>query len=297
MNILIYSVLIATAAVLVIIPMLQLILPGFERQKRVANIASHFNKTEAELLRLEQNAIVRSFGDRLQRGKWMEFILRKKRRKMYDALGQSSSYEYYMALTILKSFIVTVIPIFFVMVTKEMFFAVMAPLLGGGLFYLGLRKIKFLYQQRQNQIIRDLPNLISKMCIALEVGQPLAQIFQDVSKTYNPILSDLLKKLIANSNVMPMTSALQLFAQDVDVPVMNDFISVVNVIMEKGFHEAEADLRSIETALTELRRLSLVELTKGNPEKMNFFYMVMIGHVIIFFFLMVLFIFGAMNSL
>ncbi|MNW44032.1 hypothetical protein D3C74_212460 [compost metagenome] len=293
----IISVLIILAAGLITIPILQLVIPGFERQKKVANLATHINKTEAELLRLEQNAIIRTIGDRMQQGKWIDVLLGMRRRKAYEALELSNSYEYYMAFTLLKSLLITIIPIFFVMVTKVMIFIIMAPILGGLLFYAGLRKINFLYQQRQNQIIRDLPNLISKMCIALEVGQPLTQVFRDVSKACDPVLSKLLKKLIANTNVMPMKSALQLFAKDVNLPVMFDFISVVNVIMEKGFHEAESDLHSIKSDLTELRRLSLTERTKGNPEKMNIFYILMIGHVIIFLFMMLLFIFSALNSM
>jgi Flp pilus assembly protein TadB len=287
----------AFAAILSIIPLLNLILPSFERQKRASTLAFYINKSDSEISRLKQNAFVRSLGDRMQKGKWLDSIFGKKNREMYDALGYTESYEHYLAKSILLSSLILPIPIFFAFATKVPFFAVMSPVLVGMMMFSYLRKINIKYKERQNRIIRDLPNLISKISIALEVGQPLVRIFQEVCDDCEPLLAELLKKLIANTNVMPMRSALQLFAQDINIPVMYDFVSVVNVIIEKGFHEAEDDLNSIQIDLKELRRLSLIERTKGNPEKMNLFYGLAAGHVIIFLFLMAMVMFAGLNSI
>lgn len=290
-------VLFTISGILCILPILHLALPGFERQKRMANLASMLNMTEVEVKRLQENSLVRSLGDQIKKGNWLDRIFGQQRRVNYEALEMSYSYEYYISKVFLQSLVVLPVPIFFALATKQMFFLVMGPVLSGLLFYSGLRKIKLKYQERQNRLIRDLPNLISKMIIALEVGQQLTDIFREVSERCDPLLSKLLKQLIANSNNMPMRSALQIFANEVNLPVMYDFISVVNVIMEKGFHEGEGDLNSIKNDLKELRRLSLIELTKGNPEKMNFFYAMMIGHVIVFLFLTALVMFSALNSI
>ncbi|GIO79646.1 hypothetical protein J6TS7_32560 [Paenibacillus dendritiformis] len=133
--------------------------------------------------------------------------------------------------------------------------------------------------------------------IALETGKSFLSVFQQVAEDCDPLLGEMLKRLIANAQNMPMRDALQLFAKEVDLPVMYDFISVINVGIEKGYKEAVPDLDSIKNDLRELRRLSLVEMTKGNPEKMNIFYTLLICHILIFLFLTFINLFSVLNSL
>jgi Flp pilus assembly protein TadB len=294
------SVLYAIALLLCTFAILNVVLPGFERERKFAHLASLLQKSDSELLMMKQNSVVRSIIGRLHgdRGKRiLDRLFGIQRRQMYEKLNKKESYELYMVKILLQSVLFTFIVILMAAALKSQIFLYMAPITFILFIYAGLRGIQDSYKKRQNKIIKDLPNLISKMIAALEVGKPLTVIFREVSDRCDPLLADMLKKLLVDANVMPMRDALQRFARSIDLPVMYDFVSVTNIVMDKGFREAESDLNGIKNDLRELRKLSLHERTKGSPAKMNRFYFIMIGHVLIFLFAMIMKMFGSLNLL
>lgn len=291
------SVLFSIAALVIVTSALTMVLPGFQRQKKLANMASLLTKTESEINELNQSPFITSLAGHIEKGGWLDRIFGKKSREIYMALEREESYSQYIAKVVLKSFFPVPMIVFITILTKQPIFIALAAMYVVMMIMAGIQGIAKEYKKRQALLIKDLPNLISKMLIALEVGTPLVRVFEEVSLSCSPLLKGMLRKMIANTNQMSMKASLQILAKDINLPVMYDFVSVVNVIMEKGFREAESDLKSIKDNLRELRRLSLVELTKGNPTKMNLFYIALIAHVLIFLFLMVLKMFGALNSL
>ncbi|MEK5163179.1 hypothetical protein NYE69_12680 [Paenibacillus sp. FSL R5-0527] len=291
------SILLGAAVVLIVVPLLMLILPGFGRQKKLANVASLLQKSDSELTLMRQNPLIRSFAISMSKRPWLDTIFGKKLRSMYLKLDRKESYELFMAKSIVQSILPCVMILALANALDQPIFFVMAPVSVVLFFWVSLNGITRDFKQRKNLLIRDLPNLINKMITALEVGKPLTLIFTEVSERCGPLLAGMLRKLVADTNIMSMRDALQNFAKQVDLPVMYDFVSVVNIIMEKGFREAEADLNGIKNDLRELRKLSLDELTKGSPTKMNWFYFIMIGHVLIFFFLTMIKMFSGLNSL
>ncbi|GIP08847.1 type II secretion system F family protein [Paenibacillus macerans] len=291
------SVAFGIAVMLIVIPLLALTLPGFRRQKKLANVASLLQKSESELMLMGQNPLIRSFAVSLSKRPWLDVVFGKKLRIMYHKLERKESYELFMAKTLVQSILPCLGILALANVLKQPILYVMAPVSVVLFFSTALNGITRDFKQRKSLLIRDLPNLINKMITALEVGKPLTLIFTEVSERCGPLLAGMLRKLVADTNIMSMRDALQNFAKQVDLPVMYDFVSVVNIIMEKGFREAEADLNGIKNDLRELRKLSLDELTKGSPTKMNWFYFIMIGHVLIFFFLTMIKMFSGLNSL
>ncbi|BFH18338.1 hypothetical protein PMJ10TS2_79670 (plasmid) [Paenibacillus melissococcoides] len=275
-------------------------LPNFARQKEVASIASFLSKNDADIHQV-QNAIVKMFSQqvlpRLDQKWGIDRIFGKKLYEKYTSLGRKESFIQYISGLLVKSLIMVPPVIFLSIVANNALILLLAPIFSIVLFLLYVRDINRLYNQRKNTLIRDLPNLISKMMIALETGKSFLSVFQQVAEDCDPLLGEMLKRLIANAQNMPMRDALQLFAKEVDLPVMYDFISVINVGIEKGYKEAVPDLDSIKNDLRELRRLSLVEMTKGNPEKMNIFYTLLICHILIFLFLTFINLFSVLNSL
>lgn len=294
------SVLYAIALLLCTVAILHLVLPDFERERKLAHLASLLQKSDSELLMLKQNTVVRSIVGRLhgdQGKRLLDLLFGIQRRQIYEKLNKKESYELYMAKILLQSILFTMMVLMMAAVLKTQIFVYMAPITFILFTYVGLKGIQDSYKKRQNKLIKDLPNLISKMIAALEVGKPLTVIFKEVSDRCDPLLADMLKKLLADTNVMPMRDALQRLAKSIDLPVMYDFVSVTNIVMDKGFREAESDLNGIKNDLRELRKLSLHEQTKGSPAKMNRFYFIMIGHVLIFLFSMIMKMFGSLNSL
>lgn len=285
------------AVILVVLPVLHVLLPGFERQRKLAHVASLLQKSESELALEKQNALLRSLARGLSSRPWIDVVFGKKLRSKYIKLQKKESYELFIAKTLLQSLLPGMVVIALGVVLSMPILFIMAPASVILFLFVGIQGVTSEHKKRENLLIRDLPNLINKMITALEVGKPLNVIFEEVSERCDPLLGGMLVKLIADTHVMPMRDALQHFAKQVDIPVMYDFVSVTNIIMEKGFWEAEADLIGIKNDLRELRKLSLHELTKGSPAKMNRFYFTMIGHVLIFFFLLIIKMFSALNAL
>lgn len=295
------SILMFIAVGMITVSVLTVLLPDFKRQKQLASIASWLNKSDAEIQTLNQSQMVRLLSERILPAidrKWsIQYLFGKKFYEKYQSLGRSESYMVYIANIILKSLIMVPPILFLAFATKNPLVYLLVPVSIIILFYSYLRGINQLHKNRQNQLINDLPNLISKMILALETGKSFVEVFTQVADQSNDLLANMLKRLIANMQIMDRKEALQIFANEVDLPVIYDFVSVVNVGMDKGYKEAIPDFNSIKNDLRSLRKLSLVEQTKGNPEKMNLFYVILCAHVVVFLFIAMTKMFSLLNSI
>lgn len=297
-------ILLFSAALLVIIPLMNLLLPNFQHQKHVTSIASFLGKSENELRRMNHNSMTRFFSERFLPkidDKWkIDNIFGKKTRERFRALGRNESYLEYLGMCSFRAIVVSLLVVVLFFLLDMPTLILLSPVVLIGLMIAQLQDLKNQFKKRQNLLIRDLTNLIGKIVTSLESGKPLPVIFEQVAnqtRVSNPLLSTMLKRLIANSQKMPMREALQIFANEVQIPVMYDFISIVHIAMEKGYSEAVPDFLAIKSDIRNLRRLSLVERTKGNPEKMNLFYGLIFLIVFIFLILTGVKVFDAMNTL
>lgn len=295
------SILLFIGVGMITVTVLTLLLPNFQRQKQLASLASWLNKSDVEIHSLNQNQMVRLISEnilpRIDK-KWsIKFIFGKGFYEKYHKLGRKESYMEYLAQMILKSLMMVPALFFLAIVAESALLYWLIPASIAVLFYTFLNDINSQYRKRQNQLINDLPNLISKMILALETGKSFTLVFDEVADQSKPLLAEMIKKLIANMQIMDRKAALQEFAKDVDLPVIYDFVSVVNVGMDKGYKEAIPDFESIKNDLRELRKLSLIEQTKGNPAKMNLFYVILIAHILVFLFLAFIKIFSQLTNI
>jgi Flp pilus assembly protein TadB len=291
------AIVMGLALVMILLPIINKIVPNFKFQEEIAQWASLFNKNDAEIERLNQHPLVRSLVAGIEKRNLIDRIAGERLRKMYNGLNKKENFAVYLSKTFFKVLAVSCLPIFMYMLVPNKIFLIMVPL-GVVLFFMAyIYKIKEEYQKRQNILLRDLPELIDKMTSALAAGRPLERIFEDFSDHCSPILSRMLMNLVANLNTMPMRNALRIFAMEVDYDEMYDFISVVNVIVEKGYHEAESNLQSIKDDLDVLRKKALEEKTKGDPAKFNMVFMVMLTIALVFPFLMLTKLFSAFTAL
>lgn len=266
--------------------LLSLLLPGFAQQRKLSTIATLLIKTDQERARMRQNPFILSLSDQVEKKKWLFSILGPQLKTKYDLLGRKESFAIYTAQTILYGLLAAVGGLLRYAMSPEPIYLVLPFVLFFLVCFLRNQKITKDYAKRQSSLISDLPNLINKMTSALEIGKPLTDIFRKVvAEGDNPLLSALLKKLLANTEAMPIQEALQIFAKDINLPVIYDFVGVVNIVIEKGFREAEKELNGIKNDLRELRMLSLREQTKGNPGKMNIFYVLLLLQSGVFFIL------------
>jgi len=292
-----YSIMIAVGFLVVVVVALNMLLPGFEKQRQVARFAESINLTAAEITRMQQNPMVRAVSDSMQRNNWMINLFGRKNKEIYEKLGMPQKYEVYIAQTLVYAILTSIMMIVVALLLEIPILYLLAPIGSGIMIWQQMGKIALMNKNRKNELTRDLTLLISKMLGALEVGTPLRSVFEQVSKRSGPLLSDLLNKLIADLNAMPMKDALERFANTVDIQEIYDFVSVVNIIQDKGFRESESDLQGIQNDIDRLNRLSLELRLEGEPKKFNKFNYLMIAHVAIFILFMIIKLWNAVNSI
>lgn len=292
-----YSIMFAVGCLVVVVGALSMLLPGFEKQRQLARIAESINLTQAEIYRMQQNPLVRVVSDSMQRNTWLVNLFGRKNKEIYEKLGMSQKYEVYIAQTFVYAAMMAITVAAVALALETPILYLFTPIGSGILIWLQIDRISQMNKHRKNELTRDLTLLISKMLGALEVGTPLRSVFEQVSQRSGPLLSDLLNRLIADLNAMPMKEALERFANAVDIQEMYDFVSVVNIIQEKGFRESESDLKGIQSDIDRLNRLSMELRLEGEPKKFEKFNYLMIAHVAVFIFFMVLKLWNAVNSI
>ncbi|MMZ63255.1 hypothetical protein D1872_255000 [compost metagenome] len=141
-------------------------------------------------------------------------------------------------------------------------------------FYLAqLTEIRKEYKKRQDEIVRDLPQLISKMMIALETGKSFITTLQRLEETSGPRMKRMLVRLNANVRIMKLTDAVDLFAAETDIPVMRDFAAAVKIGVNNGYVEAKKYFDNIKGDLKKLRLAALKDMTRSQPEKIKYLYL------------------------
>ncbi|KNZ69040.1 hypothetical protein Tfer_2284 [Thermincola ferriacetica] len=140
--------------------------------------------------------------------------------------------------------------------------------------------VKKRFKAWQNEVVKDIPELIDKMRISLASGKDYLSALKKVQENSGPRLSKIVERLINDMQIMRPAQALDEFAQDFGLPVMVKFVAALKVGMEVGYEQAESYFANIEDDIRDLRKLSLEELTKNKPEKVVFLKGIMIAHAL-----------------
>lgn len=257
-----------------------LLLPNFNLEKRYASQASSLVKSNKELRRLKTDPITLYVAER-----WIPKlsnlkipIVNGKLKRMYNLLGNENTFEEELADKAVKS-LIGILPFLvlpFILDIPAIFLAAPAMIV---IFFFGqLNEITKDYKRRQAEIIRDLPQLISKMMIALETGKSFMTTIQRLEETSGPRMKKMLARLNANIRIMKLTDAVDLFAAETDVPVMRDFASAIKIGVNSGYSEAKKYFDSIKGDLRKLRLAVLKDQTRSQPEKIKWLYILVAVH-------------------
>ncbi len=272
--------------------LLHLILPSFEKQKdaeRIARLLSNGSTKKAVGdIDPEQLHPIQKF---------IDVLIGEEFRKKYNELDREEGFESYL----LKMFGVSLLMastavLYYFFIVPFTPFLILGPIAIVVVMWASLDRLTKLVKKREQQILHDLPLLFERMEVALEVGRSMQDIWQEVSRRCQPPMAKLLKKLITDS-IYGEREALQTFADSIRHPTVYSLVSVVNVIRDRGFEEAESALKSIQTDMRSLRRMSLQEKNRTKPALLHVFLIVGIGIDLIFLFLMVGKMFTLMGSL
>lgn len=261
---------------------LHLVLPGFHRERKYATQALFMSKSVAERERMQFDSMTLAVADRLpvieQKLGWGVI---GRLRQMYAALDKEHSFEMEVAGILVKSMIgglpLLVLP--FILETPAFLFAIPAAITV--FFVLQVDEIPKAYKKRQIEITKDLPQLISKMMIALETGKSFITTIQRLEETSGPRMKKMLTRLNANLRVMPLGTAMDIFAKETGVPVMREFVSAIKIGNNAGYEEAKSYFESIKDELKKLRLVSLKEVTRNQPEKVKRLYALVAIHAFI----------------
>lgn len=262
--------------------LLHVLLPGFVREKRYATQALLLSKSAAERQRMQFDPITLALADRLPRlEQKLGWGMIGKLRRMYMSLDKEHSFEMEVAGILVKSIIgampLAVLP--FILGAPALLFAIPAGIV---LFFAAqLNEIPKAYKRRQTEITKDLPQLISKMMIALETGKSFITTIQRLEETSGPRTRKMLSRLNANLRIMSVGEAMDLFAKETGVPVMREFAAAVKIGTNAGYEEAKSYFESIKDELKKLRLVSLKEVTRNQPEKVKRLYALVAVHAFI----------------
>lgn len=247
-------------------------LPNFKTEKRIASQASLVVKSSQELQRMKLGSLTGYIADH-----WIPRFTNLKNplfngqlRRMFNVLGKEITFEEDIADKLIKSFIV-IIPFSLVpIITQEPMFLVILPIAVIGFFVVQVLEIKNEYKKRQQAITRDLPHLISKMMIALETGKSFTATLQSIEESSGSRMQQMLRRMNANTLVMGLPAAIDLFALETDVPVMRDFAAAVKIGLDNGYSSAKEYFDTIKDDLSALRLAALKDATSAQPEKVKY---------------------------
>lgn len=287
---------------------LQIALPGFQKQKLYAKRAQEILLSEMQLVRKKDGAMITFVTDKLlptvEKKFTLDQILGLSLRKEYDLLQFNVSYEHRIARMVVKSLVAT-FPLLFlggvlmllpVPINKGAIFIV-SPIFFTVVFLAQIQEIKKEYKKRQTEITKDLPLLIDKMVIALEAGRPFIETIQEVEKSSGPRMKSMLKKLSADMRFKKPEEAIEAFAKSTGLQVMTNFSVAVKIGLNNGFDEAMSHFEDIKEDINELHKVRLEETTKNKPNGMYGLYALLIGHAFVAFLIAAVYIFSQFNEI
>jgi Flp pilus assembly protein TadB len=265
---------------LFIYTLLQIVFPGFKKQKFHLENAKKVIANEHEKIKNNTDIATYSIFRLFEKHGLISHF--SSYRKIYNLLNKSKPFGIYLASCFLNALIVGSTSLIAVIITKTPMYLILFPILFIITFYANIRELHTEYKNRQNEIIKDLPPLIDKLMISLEANRPFLHAFEQVERNSGKRMKEMIRKLIANMKIYEkQTDAIEEFAKETDIPVMNEFAVAVKIGIENGYGEAKEYLEDIKEDIQELRNIALEELTKNNPQKMTRLYALLIVHAFI----------------
>jgi len=256
--------------------------------------------SERELQRKKDGRVIvwiTDFLAGLERFTDIEKLLGYDLKKMLTLMGEEKRPERVYADHILTALLAASVLLVIPMLTGFAGYILLYPI-GTVLIIVGqAQRVKHRFRRWQNDIVRDIPELIDKMRISLASGKDYISALRTVRENSGPRLSAILDKLINDMQMMKPSLALDEFAAAFGMPVMLKFVAAVKVGIETGYEQSENYFIHIEQDIRDLRRLALEELTRSKPEKTVLLKAIMIFHAMAAFGLTTMKLFGEINRI
>jgi len=254
------------------IPILNWLIPNFQREDRAARQAIHLSRSETEWRRIKKGRAVIYISERLfpkmQRSNFnLDKLLGPKMRQMVETIGKYDSLEEMVAAKLVFAAVAT-LPITLIIIAAESLYFII-PIFFLFFFIKGIRDTRSHFLKIQREITKDLPKLIEKMMMALETGKSFVIVFRELEHSSGPRMKKMLKRLNANLQDMDHASAIEIFARETTIPVMMQFSQAVKIGLNSGFEEAKDHFEDIRTEILQLRKTALIEMTRSRPDRVK----------------------------
>lgn len=255
------------------IPILNWLIPNFQREDKAARQAVHLSRSETEWRRIKKGRAVLYISENLlpkmqRRSNFnLDKLLGPKMRQMVDTIGKYDSLEEMIAAKLVFAAVAT-LPIILIIIAAESLYFII-PIFFVVFFIKGIRDTRIHFLKIQREITKDLPKLIEKMMMALETGKSFVIVFRELELSSGPRMKKMLKRLNANLQDMDHASAIEIFARETTIPVMMQFSQAVKIGLNSGFEEAKDHFEDIRAEILQLRKTALIEMTRSRPDRVK----------------------------
>ncbi|RUT38684.1 hypothetical protein EJP82_26800 [Paenibacillus anaericanus] len=263
------------------IPILNWVIPDFEKERNAVRRAVHLSRSDAEWRRLKKGRATLYLSEkllpRLNKSNFfsLDRLLGSQMRQIVDAIGRYDSLEEMVASKLVFAAIAT-LPIAIISIAFETLYF-MIPIFFFVFIFKGFRDVRGSFLKMQREITKDLPKLIEKMMMALETGKSFVIVFRELELSSGQRMKKMLNRLNANLQDMDHAAAIEIFARETTIPVMLQFSNAVKIGINSGYEDAKDHFDDIRTEILSLRKTALIEITRSRPDRVKLLQFAIIG--------------------
>lgn len=161
--------------------------------------------------------------------------------------------------------------------TEQWGWIVLYPVFSSAILYRSIHRIRLDFMVWQQQLVRDIPEVIDHLRISLAAGRNYLSALSQAGGSSGPAMNRALEQLIHDIHTLGSAEALRLFSASFDLPIMSKLAAAIRLAIESGHEAAESYFLNIEDEILMLRQEAAEALTKAKPEKVYQLYILLFG--------------------
>lgn len=198
---------------------------------------------------------------RLEQSYWQQLD-----RKL-ELMGEKADAREMLAVLLLKSLMLALPALALPLLWQDWRQALAFPAVLALLFRRELRSLERRYGRWQQELVRDIPEVMDRLRICFAGGRDYVSALRQAQDAGGPAMAQALSQLIHDIQTIGSAGAFRLFAISFDLPPVQKLASALMLAVESGYGAAEAYFGSIEGELTALRQEAAESLIRTKPEK------------------------------
>ncbi|HCP14693.1 MAG TPA: hypothetical protein DIT32_02770 [Peptococcaceae bacterium] len=197
--------------------------------------------------------------------------------RMLQMMGSSRTREDVFSQGLLHG-LAGAIPLLSVPVLTEQWgWIVLYPVFSAGILYRSIRRIRLDFNLWQQQLVRDIPEVIDHLRISFAAGRNYLSALSQAGGGSGPAMGQALEQLVHDIHTVGSAEALRLFSASFDLPIMSKLAAAIRLAIESGHEAAESYFTNIEDEILLLRQEAAEALTRAKPEKIYQLYVLLFG--------------------